>query len=768
MTSYPIADDEASRLQALRGLEIVGTKGTEAFGIVAQLAANAFVCPISYISLIDEDRQWFKAEYGLGVSSTSRDAAFCNYTILGSKVFVVEDALRDERFASNPFVAGKPRIRFYAGVPIATDTGHRLGALCVCDRRPRHLSADDRERLRRLGRLAEALIDSHEKSNRVATASVEAGERAQLLWKKNRMLQQVERIGRIGGWELDLKTNRVDWSDEISRIHEVPLGTRFGLDEALSFYPDPWRELVVSCIRRAVTSGEPYDFEAQFITALGNKKWVRAAGECELEDGKPVRLFGIFEDITLEKEAQDRMWQAANVDELTGLANRRNFNGALEAAIEHAHASGSRLALMMLDLDNFKHINDTRGHAVGDQVLAEVGQRLARAAPEHSLVARLSGDEFAIIVPDTSSPGQIEACGRQLLASLRDPIRIGITNVYAGASIGVARFPEDAASGDDLLKRADLGLYRAKQVDRGSIRLYSSELSSSFERHAQAVDLMRRALAKRKLVPFYQPKVRLCDGSCTGFEALARVLSEDGALGPAHFWPALQDHQMARRVSERILLAVTADVADWHAAGFGQISVSLNVGESDFAEGKLPKRVFAHLDEFSLPPSCLTIEVTESVFLGEDARLAREALTELHEEGVKIELDDFGTGYASLKHLRAFPISRLKIDQSFIHDLQPEGESRTIVQAVIDLGHNLGLELVAEGVETQDQADLLREMGCDLAQGYLFGKPAGRERTTEYLSSKVASELRKIASSHRLRRSARPSQVQRQPAAGRR
>jgi diguanylate cyclase (GGDEF)-like protein len=750
--SFPVNDDEAARTSALRALEIVGTPGSAAFDAIVKLAADIFACPMAFISLLDKDQQWFKAECGLGTCSTPREIAFCNYTILGSDVFIVEDTLHDERFASNPLVTGAPGIRFYAGVPITIEPGYRIGALCVSDVQPRRFSEAEVERLRKLVHAVEGLIAAHDQSIRAAASAREAADKAQLLqllWKKNRLLRQVERIGKIGGWELDLKTNKVEWSDEVSRIHELPIGVHYHLDEALSFYPEPWRSLVTGNVERTKATGESYDFEAEFVTAAGHKKWVRAAGDCEQQDGVPVRLFGMFQDITQEKAASDQLWHAANFDELTGLANRHHFNRTLEAALERATAAGSGVALMILDLDNFKQVNDTRGHAVGDEILLEVARRLASAAFSDSFVARLGGDEFAVLVSGDSSAGRLERNGKHILAALKEPIRIGAALIYITGSLGIALYPDDAKSSVELLKSADLGLYSAKQTDRGSLKFYSPELATLFDRQAHSVEIVRNALARRRLVPFYQPKVRLDDGGSYGFEALVRVLGPDGTiLSPGTFALAFRDRDMARRIGKRMLHAVTADMASWRAAGLDPCSVSINIGDADFADGKLAQRVLKRLDELALPHSWLTIEVTESVFLGDEASLARDALEQLDEEGVKIELDDFGTGYASLTHLRAFPISRLKIDLSFIRDLGRDDDSRIIVQAVIDLGHNLNFEIVAEGVETELQANLLRDMGCDVGQGYLFGRPVSAKQTRTALTKDLTSRLRTIAKRH--------------------
>jgi len=733
MPHFPAAYDEMARLAALKALEIVDTAPSAGFNTVVALAAESLSCPIACVAMLEKDRQWFKAQIGVALASTPRDIAFCNYTVLGEGVFTVADMRIDPRFASNPLVTGELGIRAYAGVPLKCSSGHPVGALCVADTSPRHFTVGDKARLRQLGELTEALLLAHGEQVTAARVARDVSEKARELWQKNRLLQQVERIGKIGGWELDVATNIVTWSDEVARIHELPAGKTCTLDEALAFYPDSAQ--VARSVARAIELGEPYQFEAAFVSASGARKWVRAAGECERRHGETVRLFGMFEDVTQEKQAEELLWQAANVDELTGLANRHRFNAVLNDRMRACRAETTGLTLMIFDLDNFKEINDTHGHAVGDHVLAEVGRRFQKLSPEGALIARLGGDEFAVIVPGTTLHTQIEGIGRRLLRGMRQPIQIGAEHIYVNSTVGAARFPQDASSAAGLLKMADLSLYSAKQTDRGAVRLYSNDIASLFERRSSAIELVRNALDQRTLIPFYQPKICLKTSACFGFEALARIRSPDGAvIGPPAFAAAFQDRAMARRVGKRMLTEVVEDIAAWKGQRLGPISVSLNASEYDFADGSFAMRVLRALEEHDVPTTWLTIEVTESVFLGAKASLARQALVALDAAGVQIELDDFGTGYASLTHLRSIPVSRLKIDRSFIENICEDGSSSAIVQAVIDMGHRLGCEIIAEGVEREDQAELLRTMGCDAGQGFLFSRPMEKTQASQYLS----------------------------------
>jgi EAL domain-containing protein (putative c-di-GMP-specific phosphodiesterase class I) len=277
----------------------------------------------------------------------------------------------------------------------------------------------------------------------------------------------------------------------------------------------------------------------------------------------------------------------------------------------------------------------------------------------------------------------------------------------------------------DLLKRADIALYSAKKTQLGTVLAYEPSMEHLFEQSDRALRIVRTAFEQKRLAPFYQPKVRLADQALQGFEALVRVLSDDGrVVGPSAFGPAFEDASMARRIGRYMLSAVVADIARWCEAGIDPLKISVNVSEFDLSDESFVARVLGALDSRGLPRSCLTLEVTESVFLGDKAASATEALLRLDGEGIEVELDDFGTGYASLAHLRSIPVKRLKIDRSFVENVERNTADQAIVKAVITLGHNLGHEIVAEGIETVGQAELLRGLGCDLAQGFLFGSPA--------------------------------------------
>ena len=480
---------------------------------------------------------------------------------------------------------------------------------------PAAFSEADIARLHKFGKIAEGLVAAHDQAIRAAAAAREVAEKAQLLWKKNRLLQQVERIGKVGGWELDIEFNEVEWSDEVARIHELPVGKQYKLEEALSYYPEPWRSLVSDNVERTKATGKPYDFESQFVTPLGHKKWVRAAGDCEHHDGKPVRLFGMFQDVTLEKEASERLWQAANFDDLTSLPNRRHFNEALGSAIEHAGSSGTAVTLIMLDLDNFKEVNDTRGHAVGDKILAEMAAVL-RASPlmqvswhdwaEMSLLSLLP-----VIFPTKTSL----KWANRFLPTSSHPFTLGrrtsISEVRsASRDFRLTRVVRLNCSGRPISPSTPP---RKRVGDRyGSIRPNSTRFLSGMRAQLTwcAMHLSGGGSSRST-----SRRCACTTAACVDLKRPARVLADDGSIvTPSAFAAALDDRVMARRIGKKMLHAVTTHIASWRDAGLEPQSVSLNVGEADFADGRLAHRVLQRLHELALPHSSLTIEVTESSY----------------------------------------------------------------------------------------------------------------------------------------------------------
>ncbi|MDB5524589.1 MAG: hypothetical protein JWM58_2352 [Rhizobium sp.] len=714
---------EIERLKVLADLRILHTPCSPAFDAIVQAAAAIFGCPIGLISLVAEDNQWFKSKCGIELEGTDRAVAFCDHTIRSRTELIVEDARRDSRFAANPFVVGEPFIRFYAGIPLSIDGIYYVGSLCVIGTEPKTPTSSELEQLRRLARAVEGLLLAHRAAILSSIALEEARIQRQKAERRERLLGHVERIAAIGAWRVDLKSRTVDWSDQVRMIHEIETDEPITLDFGFNFYAPHDRDMVRAAVESAVAGCSAFRFDADFITATGRMRRVRVAGDVERIDGVPAFLNGIFQDITDSYHAEQHLWQSANIDALCGIPNRNWFQRTLSEKLAASEAVPDRLTLMLLDLDGFKEINDTLGHLAGDCVLQAVARRLRSVASGQADVARLGGDEFTLLI-DRLLPGDdVQRLADDVLAELRKPVLFDKQSIYFSASMGVAHYPADAATSDDLMRCADMALYKVKRAGRGSVGHFSPEIATIFDTRRLAIEKVRRAGAEGRITPFYQPKLRLADRSVYGFEALARIRNADGTVsGPADFWLAFADATSARLISERIMAGITEDIARWLDRGLDPGVVSFNACEFCFQTADFATQLIKRLDQNHIPHSMIEIEVTETVFWGEDAKLVGKILEQLHNEGIRISLDDFGTGYASLTHLKDFPIDCIKIDQSFIAGLGAKSQHTTIVNAIVDLGHNLGMDVVAEGIETEPQLSFLRSVGCNGGQGFLFSK----------------------------------------------
>lgn len=450
-----------------------------------------------------------------------------------------------------------------------------------------------------------------------------------------------------------------------------------------------------------------------------------------LPSGGAVRTYS---DITARKRAEREMEQIARHDELTGLPNRRVLQESLQTGIEDL-AEGRRLGLMLLDLDNFKDINDTLGHGAGDFALQTVAARLLKCLPEWATAVRLGGDEFAILLPSVADSEAVELLAEKIITVLRDPLIYEERDISRRTSIGIALCPEHGTSALEITKNADIALYAAKRSGRDRALFYSNEFGLTAKRRMGVLRNTRQALAMDGIIPFYQPKIALTSGEVSGFEALLRWRHPDGGIrAPADIQEAFEDPELAVEIGRRMLSKIIEDMRGWKAAGCAYGSVALNIANAEFYRADFATKVIASLAEADLQPGSLEVEVTESVFLGGGAKGVSEALRLFHDNGVPVALDDFGTGYASLSHLNHFPLSWLKIDRSFIHGIGMDRKSEAIVHSVLALARSLDLGVVAEGIENHGQLDFLRQRDCEIGQGYLFAKPMIGTRVPHFLT----------------------------------
>ena len=434
-------------------------------------------------------------------------------------------------------------------------------------------------------------------------------------------------------------------------------------------------------------------------------------------NGKPLYLLSVVEDVTERRRAQSQIAHMAHHDALTDLPNRAAFNKHFKAELERAEAGNQSFALLCIDLDRFKEINDIFGHATGDALLCEVGQRLQQVA-EGAHVARLGGDEFAVLLTSGDQPGSAALLADRLADAVAEDVEIGNQRLRTGLSVGVAIYPADGGDTTTLLANADAALYRAKTDGRGTTRFFEPEMDQRLrERRALQHDL-QSAIVRGELELHYQPQMRV-GGAIVGFETLARWRHPTrGYVPPDVFIPVAEESGLILKMGEWILREACNEAASWPKP----LEVGVNLSPVQFRHGDLPALVHAILFETGLPARRLVLEITEGVLIGDFSR-AVSILRRLKSLGVKIAMDDFGTGYSSLSYLQSFPFDKIKIDRSFISNLETSAQSAAIVRAVIGLGRGLELPVVAEGVETKHQMDFLTRESCDEVQGFLFGRP---------------------------------------------
>ncbi|WP_289032970.1 EAL domain-containing protein [uncultured Roseibium sp.] len=718
--SYPLPENEAGRLTSLRALDILRTPKDPEFDAITELASSILECPIALVSLVEEQQQWFKSCVGVSVESTPRDVSFCSHAIATGKPMVVPDTQKDPRFADNPQVTGEPHIRFYAGYPLSIDQVHYLGTLCVMDDKPRQPTEFQLKQLERLALVVEGLLRSYKTMALAKQSSILAHAQNAKVASQHKLLKQIESLAKIGAWRLDRNTNVLTWSDQVYRLHDLPIGTPLDLEMALSFYPESARAEVEAIISQSIEIGAPFLVETDFFTNTGRQRRVRFMGELEDAGTDEEMLIGVIQDITEQYEQEQVLWQAAHVDSLSGLGNRHWFQSELEEMMKGCGGAPREHALILIDLDGFKLANDSLGHLAGDEVIRVVAQRIRKISGEGSFCARVGGDEFAVIVP-LSGPETPAETANKLISRIKEPVPFEGTSVYVSASIGVAFAPQDASTAEDLMKCADMALYRVKRSGRGRVGYYEKTLRQVFDSRQKAIDVVRSAHRSRRLKAHYQPIVDLSDMSIKGAEALVRVSEPNGSLlGPDDFWDAFKDPESARVVDSRVFQIVLENLKNWQNQGFTPGRISINASKYWFQTDDFASGFLSQLSECSIPPDMIRLEVTENVLLNDEIECVHRILSNLREAGVSITLDDFGAGFASLTHLRDYPIDAIKIDRSFIKALSLSHQNTLIVRSIVDLSKSFNLTVIAAGVESYAEARFLQSIGCDQAQGSLF------------------------------------------------
>lgn len=451
------------------------------------------------------------------------------------------------------------------------------------------------------------------------------------------------------------------------------------------------------------------------------------------DDSEITHYIGIFNDLTSRREAEERLRYLSNYDKLTGFANRNLFRDRLHAAISTARDRNLQVALLYIDLDRFRQINDTLGHEVGDELLKKAAKRISSVNANVDTISRIGGDEFTIIIDNYQDRAALEHYCERIIAELRRPFRINEHELLLGASIGISVFPENGRELQVLLNHADIAMHQAKRLGGNTTKFYTSDLRVASIEQLNLENSLRKAIFRDEFVVHYQPKLHLATNRIVGVEALVRWNHPTlGLLYPSEFIPLSEETGLVSAIGELVLDKACRQAQLWQDAGLGRIHTAVNIPAQQIRKGNLVQLVKRVLDNTGLDPHLLDLELTESCLM-DDGDDVLSMLQELRSMGVRISLDDFGTGYSSLSYLKRFPIDTLKIDQAFVRDIGTSAGDEAIARAIIAMAHTMGMEVVAEGVETQVHKDFMVREGCDYIQGYLLSRPVPDEELSGLL-----------------------------------
>ncbi|ACA20467.1 diguanylate cyclase/phosphodiesterase with PAS/PAC and GAF sensor(s) [Methylobacterium sp. 4-46] len=706
---------EERRLRELAAYRIADSAPEPEIDRIASLAAALFGTPWAAVTLIGEDTQWLKARHGLDLPRTPRSVSFCTHTIESDEVMVVPDASRDPRFRDNPLVRGDLALRFYAGAPLVTPSGARIGAICVLDHAPRPaLDAAGRGRLADLARLMMTQLDLRRQGRRDAeiTRFAAATELA---------LLSVDPDGRIG------------FANQASeRLFGYGPGDLVGLPVEV-IVPQRARARHREGMARVLgeggtrLAGRTVQFTglrrdgSEVAVELTLSVWTGAEGMC---------MGAVIRDVA---EGDGRLLNLADRDPVTGLPNRRHLTEILAARLV-----AGPVAALLLHLEGLKEASEELGHGLGDALAQAATIRLLAALDGDATAARWDGDRMAVLVPDPEPAGLL-ARAATLQDAFAGAFEVSGRTVHLGLSLGIAVAPRHGERAEELLANADLALSRARHGDGRGVRVYDPAMRAEIESRRALQNDLRRALERGELVLHYQPQVLLRSGGIVGAEALVRWQHpERGLLYPGDFLHAVESSTLALHLGWWTVDEVCRQIAAWRAAGLPPVRIALNLYAAQFRAGTLGQVVEEALARHGVPPTLLELEVTETIALQNDGA-DLEPIRALRERGVGIAFDDFGTGYAALSTLKRFPLSKLKIDRGFVRDILSEPHDEAIVGAVLSIGRRLALDVVAEGIETRDHVAALLRLGCEFGQGYLFGRAMPPAAFAERLGAEAAS-----------------------------
>lgn len=556
-----------------------------------------------------------------------------------------------------------------------------------------------------------------------------------LLIQNEMRLKEAQKIAKVGSWELEFPGFELSWSDEIFRIFEIdPNDFQPSYEYFLStVHPDD-RRMIDAAFSTSLKHKTPYSIEHRLLMKDGRIKYVHELGETLFDtEGNPIRSIGTVQDITERKSIEKKIEHMAHHDALTGLPNRALVKIRAEQIIANAKRNNTKSAVLFIDLDGFKEINDTLGHSTGDAMLKSVASRLKECIRENDILSRQGGDEFLVILSEIRDENDISAVAKKILEVLEHPYEINIHTLLASGSIGIALYPDHGETFETLLQCADTAMYKAKERGKNNYCFYTQQMNHYTIGQFKLQNDLKNALANNEFVLFYQPQIDLYTNRITGAEALIRWRHPQlGMVPPMQFIPVAENSGLIVQIGEWVLEEACAQAAQWHQNGIG-ITVAVNISAMQFKRGNLEDVVIHALEHSRLDPKFLELELTESIMMN-DVESTLKTVQILKLLGISLSIDDFGTGYSSLAYLKRFSVDKLKIDQSFVRDILTDREDAAIVKAIVQMASSLSLKTVAEGVEDANVLSVIDAYGCDEVQGYHFAKPMEAAEFESYYS----------------------------------
>lgn len=767
--------NEEARLRVLRRLNILDTPVEERFDRITRLAAQLFNCQHAGLSFFDAKRQWFKSQVNITTTEIPHVEAIFPHIFDCDDVCIIEDAQRNPEVFHNPFVIDAPYIRFYAGINIVID-GQTVGALSVFDPAPNTLTDTQKASLRDLAKLVESELKNAELTKlsselQYNQARLEEGQK--LTHLRSDILEKIVQFKSLAS-VLDDMVHAI----EVEYLHQkcailLLEGNRLRLGAAPSL-PDFYNEAIDgleigigqgSCGTTAFTnertivediSCHPYWASWRDIALNAS---LRACWSQPIQgaNGEVLGTFAIYHEqpaiptrdeliriqqlahmasIAIERErANEIIWRQANFDGLTALPNRSLMEAHLKQAIYAAERTKTKVVVMFLDLDNFKDINDTLGHDTGDELLVECARRIENCIGNNAKVSRLGGDEFVVVLDNLTEFTSVEKVVQRILSTLSKPYTLKRDKVHTSASIGITVYPDDAKDITSLLKNADQAMYGAKAVGKNSFHYYTKGMRDKALKRMTLLKDLRYAIGHQQLFVEYQPIVDLTTSKITKAEALVRWQHPvNGLIRPDEFIPISEESGLIVDISNWVFRQVCADVLRWRNQYSPELQISINTSPVHYADqDSCITNWIDYMEAHQVPAQAILLEITEGLLMSGDDNVSNK-LFHFQNNGVGIALDDFGTGYSSISYLKKYPTNYLKIDKGFVQSVTEVTNDKVLCEAIIVMAQKLGINVVAEGIETKGQYEMLKNMGCQFGQGYLFSKPLGKQAFETLLS----------------------------------